>query len=69
VKVDQTAITRSYFDFLNEILIQTVFVGGPFDPPPAAIRGNVYNSTDINDRALGYFQAVSVESAVTEVLP
>ena len=69
VEVNQTAITRPYFDFLNEIVIQTVFVGGPFDPPPAAIRGNVYKSTDINDRALGYFQAISVETATTEVTP
>jgi len=69
VRVDQTAITRTYFDFLNEIVTQTVFVGGPFDPPPAAIRGNVYKSTDINDLALGYFQAVSVESLETEVIP
>lgn len=69
VKVDQTAITKTYFDFLNEVFIQTAFVGSPFDPPPAAIRGNVYKSTDINDRALGFFQAVSVESAITEVIP
>jgi len=69
VSVDQTAITRTYFDFLNEVITQTVFVGGPFDPPSAPIRGNIYKSTDINDRALGYFQAVSVESATTEVLP
>ena len=69
VRVDQTAITKTYFDFLNEIITQTVFVGGPFDPPPAAIRGNVYKSIDINDRALGYFQAVSVESLSTEVIP
>jgi hypothetical protein len=69
VRIDQTAITKSYFDFLNEVITQTVIVGGPFDPPAAGIRGNVYKSTDINDRALGYFQAVSVESASTEVLP
>ena len=69
VRVDQTGITETYFNFLNEIVTQTVFVGGPFDPPPASIRGNVYKSTDINDRALGYFQAVSVESATTEVIP
>ena len=69
VEVDQTAITRTYFDFLNEVLTQTAFVGSPFDPPPAAIRGNVYKSTDINDRALGFFQAISVESAATEVTP
>lgn len=69
VRVDQTAITRNYFDFLNEILVQTAFVGSPFDPPPAPIRGNIYKSSDIDDRALGFFQAVSVESAVTEVLP
>jgi len=69
VRVDQTGITRTYFDFLNEVFTQTVFVGGPFDPPPAAILGNVYKATDVNDRALGYFQAVSVESLSTEVLP
>ena len=69
VRVDQIAITRIYFDFLNVVFTQTVFVGGPFDPPPSEIRGNVYKSTDINDRALGYFQAISVESLATEVLP
>lgn len=69
VKVNQTAITRTYFNFLNEVFTQTAFVGGPFDPPPAAIRGNVYKSTDVNDRALGFFQAVSVETMSTEVIP
>ncbi len=69
VRVDQTAITRTYFDFLNIIFTQTAFVGGPFDPPPAEIRGNVFKSTDVNNRVLGFFQAVAIESATTEVLP
>jgi hypothetical protein len=69
VSVDQTAITKTYFDFLNEGVTLSVIVGGPFDPPAAGIRGNVYKSTDINDRALGYFQAISVKSAMTEVAP
>jgi len=69
VRVEQTAVTRKYFEFLNEVVIQTVFVGGPFDPPPAEIRGNVYKASDINDRALGYFQGISVKSAITEVVP
>ncbi|MNL29563.1 hypothetical protein D3C87_1512480 [compost metagenome] len=30
-------------------------VGGPFQSPPATVKGNIINTTDKNNYPLGYF--------------
>lgn len=59
----QLAISNDYFDFLNELFIQTGNLGNPIigNPPPASIRGNLINLNNPNNRALGYFYAVDIE--------
>ena len=41
--------------YWNQVLIQTQFVGGPFDVPPSPIIGNVRNVEDQYEYTLGYF--------------
>jgi len=67
VLVRQSSISRPYFDFLLQYMSVTGLVGSSFDPPPAAIEGNIRNIHDPNDVALGYFGASGVSVAMIEI--
>ncbi len=56
VKVDMLSIPRNYYEFLIAASLETVWNGGPFDGPPANIKGNVDNG------ALGFFLASDISS-------
>jgi len=47
-------ISKTYYNYVN-ILTGIVGGGGPFQTPPATLRGNVVNTTNFNNYALGYF--------------
>lgn len=55
VMVKQYAISKTYFDFLNDIATQRDRAGSPFDAPPANPKGNI-------EGALGYFSVVNAQS-------
>ncbi len=67
VTIIQERITRQAREFLQLIQQQTAFVGGPFDPPPSPIVGNISNVEDPNDLALGYFGASGRDRATVIV--
>ncbi|NVK27317.1 MAG: DUF4249 domain-containing protein [Flavobacteriia bacterium] len=67
-KIELASITRDYFDFLAILQQQTVQVGSPFDPPPAAIVGNIYRKGDPEDYALGFFNASTLQYAETVIV-
>lgn len=67
VTVIQERISREAREFLQLLQQQTAFVGGPFDPPPSPIRGNISNVTDPDDIALGYFGAAGRDRATIVV--
>jgi hypothetical protein len=67
VTIIQERISRDAFEFLSLLQQQTAFVGGPFDPPPAPIRGNIRNINDPDDLALGFFGASARDRATTIV--
>lgn len=60
ITVEVTSLTESYFDFLTIFNEQVFQVGGPFDPPPQTIIGNIYNANNPSDYGFGYFSASSV---------
>ena len=62
-RVEQMSLSENAYNFLFLLYQQTANVGSQFDPPPAPIKGNVYNTTDSNDYALGYFMATSITTA------
>lgn len=39
--------------------------GTIFDPPPATVRGNIYNVDNPKERILGYFEVAAVDTAYT----
>jgi hypothetical protein len=67
VRIVQERISRQAREFLQLIQVQTAFVGGPFDPPPSPIRGNISAITDPDDIALGYFGAAGTDEATVIV--
>ena len=66
IVVFQIRTNERYSNFINSIRNQTAFVGGPFDTPPAPIRGNLKNVTT-GKEAYGYFVAGGVSANVGEV--
>lgn len=67
VTIVQERISRAALSFLQLIQSQTAFVGGPFDTPPAPIRGNVLNTSDPQRNALGFFGAAARDRATVVV--
>lgn len=67
VTIVQERISRAALNFLQLVQSQTAFVGGPFDTPPAPIRGNVWNTSDPQRNALGFFGAVGRDRATVVV--
>lgn len=67
VTIIQERISREALEFLELLQTQTAFVGGPFDPPPSPIRGNIVNVNDPDDLALGFFGAAGRDRATVIV--
>lgn len=64
--VFQMITSEAYFNFINSLRNQTAFVGGPFDTPPAPIRGNIHNVTS-GETAFGFFAAGGVAANAVAV--
>ncbi len=51
-----SGISQGYYNYLQVLLsIAGSSGGGPFQSPPATVRGNIVNTTDIDNYALGFF--------------
>jgi hypothetical protein len=60
--VRQLSISKSEYDYMF-LLYDQATGGGPFDAPPATIRGNMENITNPENYPLGYFGASEVAEA------
>jgi hypothetical protein len=67
VTIIQERISEDAYEFFSLLQSQTAFVGGPFDPPPSPIRGNIRNVSDPDDLALGFFGAAGRDRATIVV--
>lgn len=55
--VTHYGISRSYYNYMNILLSVAGNTGGsPFQSPPATVRGNIINTTNFDNYALGYFR-------------
>jgi len=54
VIMEMYSIPNDYYVFLIEVMSETTWRGGPFDPTPANV------STNISNNALGFFYAASI---------
>lgn len=69
IDIGQLSITKAYYQFLEKYNEQVTRTGSVLDPLPASIKGNVYNSADENDFALGYFSASSATHKRAVIVP
>lgn len=54
--VNHYGISKAYYNYINVIVsIAGGNGGGPFQSPPATVRGNIINTTDATNYPLGYF--------------
>jgi hypothetical protein len=54
VTLEMHSVTRSYYDYMSAMLLETVWRGSPWDGPPANVNGN------ISGGARGYFRASDI---------
>ncbi len=66
-KAEISSINLGYLDYITLLRQQTLQVGSTFDPPPAPIVGNIYETGNPKNFGLGYF-AVSMLSSDSTVV-
>ena len=61
-------ISQRYFNYMTILAgISGANGGGPFSTPPATLRGNVYNTTNPDNFALGYFSVSEIDKEIYTV--
>ncbi len=65
VSVSHFGVSQQYYNYLAILLdIAGSSGGGPFQSPPATVRGNVINQNNLDNYALGYFSLSEFDSKV-----
>lgn len=59
----QSTMTADAYDYWSRVEEASNRVASIFETPPGPVSGNLFNIDNDNDRPLGYFAAVSVDSA------
>lgn len=60
--VAQISMTSASYDYWKKIRAVVNPTGSIFDPPPAPVQGNIYNTADESELVLGYFEAITVDT-------
>lgn len=61
-------ISENYYNYMNILLgVAGNNGGGPFQTPPATVRGNIVNQTNFNNFALGFFRLSEIDTIVYTV--
>lgn len=63
VTITHYGISKTYYNYLAILItISGGSSGGPFQSPPATVRGNIINTTDKNNYPLGFFSLGEIET-------
>lgn len=63
VEINHYGISRTYFNYMSVLVsIAGNSGGGPFQSPPATVRGNIVNTTEPDNFPLGYFSLSEYDS-------
>ena len=62
VEVEQFSVTKDAFAFNNLLQSQLEIDGDIFDPPPATVRGNIFNVNDEDEVVIGLFGVTAVRT-------
>lgn len=56
-------ITLGFFNYMNKLIaVASTNSGNPFATPPATLRGNIINETNIENYPLGYFHLSEIDA-------
>ena len=55
VNVALLGVDESFYNYMNQLILQSGGDQGPFQTPVATVKGNIINSTNVDNFALGYF--------------
>ena len=62
IEVIHYGISKTYYNYMSVLVsIAGNNGGGPFQSPPATVRGNIINTTNVADYPLGYFSLSEVD--------
>ena len=63
VAITHYGISKNYYNFMNKLISISGSSGGgsPFQTPPATLRGNFINQTNLENYALGYFSLGEID--------
>ncbi|MES2543967.1 MAG: DUF4249 family protein [Bacteroidota bacterium] len=62
LEISMGGISERYYNYMNILLsISGGNAGSPFSSPPATVRGNIVNTTNDKNYALGYFSLAEVD--------
>ena len=62
IEVSHFGISKAYYNYMSILVsIAGNSGGGPFQSPPATVRGNIVNTTDSANYPLGYFSLSEVD--------
>ena len=63
VELTHYGISKQYYNYMSILVsIAGSNVGGPFQSPPATVKGNIVNVTDKNNYPLGYFSLCETDT-------
>lgn len=61
VKVTHFGISRTYFEYLEKLIGVLRSTGGLFSSPPITVRGNIINTTNVEDFPFGFFALSEID--------
>ncbi len=63
IKVSILGVDKPFYNYMNQLILQGSGQQGPFQTPATTIKGNIINTTDQDNFALGYFAVCQSFSA------
>lgn len=63
IEIAHIGISKQYYNYMSILVsIAGSNVGGPFQSPPATVKGNIINTTDKANYPLGYFSLSEIDT-------
>lgn len=62
IELSHTGISKQYYNYMNILIGVIGDSGGPFQTPPATVRGNIKNISNPQNYPLGYFSLGEMDS-------
>lgn len=61
-------VDEPFYNYMTQLIVQSGGDQGPFQTPAATVKGNIVNSTDPENFALGYFSVSQTYTSVLEII-